>query len=343
MRTAARASTSNGGTVQPAPGGTTSREAGDVEGDHRGARGEGLDRDHAESLVPGRDHDQAGAREQVDLVRAVAPAEEPDPLGPEVLREPPDPPLLGAAAGDEQLAADLRSDLSPRPQQEVQPLALQLETPEEHHVPADPRRGVEQGGVDAVADDVDARGGVHRAQPLGGALRDRDQPVVAAGAGALDEVQRQLVLAGLVPGVQPLDDADRRAPGPERRGHGGERREEVLDDQVGVPAMTAHRRGQAEHVPREPAQPVAARPEPDGHIAHAVEHRVLGTREAGREHGDLVARRDETAVDLVGTPRPAAGARHPGMFETQVQDAQRCPGARWGRHRPAPVPAMTRP
>jgi hypothetical protein len=230
-----------------------------------------------------------------------------------------------ARPGDHQLPVERRVDPLPRVQQQVQALARELQTTHVDDVGPGLLRLVEQRGVDTVADHLDLQAGVDGPQLVGGVRRDGDDPAVAAHADGPQQVQGQVVLAALLPRLQPLHDADRRPPGPQGCGHAGERREEVLDDEVGAArdAVPADGGGQPEHVAEQPGQARTAAAGADVDVPHAVLDPVRAAGEPGGEDGDVHAGGGQAPVDLVRAQRAAAGARHGRVLEAEVQHAQR--------------------
>jgi hypothetical protein len=165
--------------------------------------------------------------------------------------------LLQAGAGDDEPARDPVVHPAPGLQQQVQALARELQAPDVDDVAAGLLRLVEQRGVHPVADHLDLEPGVDRPQLGAGVVRHGHDPAVVAHAEGLQQVQRQVVLRALLPRPQPLDDADGGQAGPPRRGHRGERCEEVLDDQVGglLRRVPADGGGQPEHVAEQAGEP----------------------------------------------------------------------------------------
>jgi len=293
----------------------------------RGRGGHRLQRDHAERLVPRRHHREPRPGEQPPLRLAGDPAREPDPLRQaQPLHLAAHPVLVRAAARDHQVALDHPVHLRPRGQEQVKALAAVLQPADVDDVAPGARRHRERRPLDPVADHLDLRRRVERAQPLGRALRDGDQQAMAAHPDPLQDVQRQLVLAALVPGVQPLDHPDRRAAGPARRGHRRERREEVLDDEVG--GQLAGREREAPHVAEQPGPLVSPAARADVQVGHAVLDAVDAAGEPGGQHGDVVPAGGQPSVDLVRADRSAARAGHGRILEPQVEHP----------HRPHPLP-----
>ena len=171
------------------------------------------------------------------------------------------PRLVRSAARDHEVAADPRGGQRPRLNQQVQALLGDLQPADEQHVRACDPGLQRRGRRDPVADHVDGRARVERLQPL---APRRARPATMRGVPAhpepLDQVERQLVLAGLLAGVEPLDDADGRPAAPQRGGDARHRCEEVLDHQVRLPTAALADGGQ--RVPRGAGEPAAACADP---------------------------------------------------------------------------------